>query len=221
MLVFGNEKFANKFLDEKIFVCDENLPSPVKTHPDMNLCIIDDTVFLPPNSNLIDLFVTSKFSVVTIKTPLGNTYPYDVPLNCAVGKNTVILNEKTVAPEILSFCKLKGKEIICVNQGYASCSCVVIDDNTFITADNGIYGELIKHKKTALLISAGYIQIDEYDYGFIGGASGFIGGVLHFFGDITAHPDYHKIDLFLKQIGVKYEFYKNEPLTDIGSVYEF
>ena len=47
MLVFGENEFAKFFLQSKIFIKNENLPNPLKTHPDMNLCIIDNTVFLP------------------------------------------------------------------------------------------------------------------------------------------------------------------------------
>ena len=218
MLIFGENEFAKFFSCEKFFVENENLPKPLKTHPDMNLCIIDNTVFLPQDSSLKQEFSDKTYSVVTIKQQLGNAYPLDVPFNCAVGKNTVILNKNTVAPEILVFCKECEKEIISVNQGYAACSTLVIDDYRFITADKGIYDQLVKHNKTALLISAGYIQIDEYDYGFIGGASGFIDGVLHFFGDITAHPDFNAIDSFLNENGIEYKYFESLPLTDIGSV---
>ena len=52
MLIFGKNEFAEFFLQEKIFVENENLPKPLKTHPDMKLCIVDNTVFLPQNSSL-------------------------------------------------------------------------------------------------------------------------------------------------------------------------
>ena len=73
-------------------------------------------------------------------------------------------------------------------------------------------------KKQVLLIKKGYVSLDGYDYGFIGGASVYIKDkkTLLFFGDITAHPDYSAIKDFCERKGVKIDYIKGIKLTDIG-----
>ena len=48
-----------------------------------------------------------------------------------------------------------------------------------------------KFKKSidVLKISSGNIGIEQYNYGFIGGASFTYGETVYFFGDINKHPD--------------------------------
>ena len=219
MIIIGDIGFSEYFEEALVINSNEKLPSPVSTHVDMNLCVIDDVVFLPKENHIADLFLEHGYKVVIINEELGNEYPYDVPLNCRCVGNTVILNRKTVSKEILDYCENTHKKIIDVPQGYAACSCACLNETAFITADKGIYDSLIKNSLSPLLIREGYIKIDEYDYGFIGGASGFCGDTLCFFGDITKHPDYEKIEEYLNENNIKFRYF-DEPLTDIGGIFD-
>lgn len=218
-LVIGDEFFGKFF--EKAVITEENknLAYPVSTHPDMNFCIIEKTAFLSKNSSLEKLLSKKGYEIITVKKELKPEYPFDVLFNAKIIGNTAILNPKTIAIEILEFCKKQDMNIIEVNQGYSACSILALNENAFITSDKGIEKILKRHGKQVLGISEGYINIDEYDYGFIGGASGFSNDILYFFGDITAHPDFKKIDLFLKQNSVAYKYF-DCPLTDIGGCIE-
>ena len=220
MVVLGDERFAKYFENVLLLKPNENLPKPVCTHPDMNILKIDNTVFLPQNSCIADVFKAAGLDVKFISETLKNTYPFDVRLNAKQVGNFVLMNTKTISKDVLSFCKETGITIIDVPQGYAACSCLCINENAFITADKGIYNALANAGASPLLIETGYIEIDTYDYGFIGGASGFVNDVLYFFGDITAHPDFEKIDEYLKLHKVKYKWF-NTPLVDIGGILEF
>lgn len=218
MIIIGNNKFKDFFSDKLIVNENKDLPSAVSSHPDMNICIIDDIAFLPKNSPLYEKVKEKNKKVVFISENLKNKYPFDVPLNCKAVDDLVILNPKTVSKEILEYCN-KNKKIISVNQGYAACSTLAVSKNVIITADKGIYTALKNANLSPLLIKEGYIKINEYDYGFIGGASGFVNDTLYFFGDITAHPDYKKIKDYLDKNNVKFQYFKEE-LTDIGGIFE-
>lgn len=219
ILVIGDE-FFKKFFDDAVIIGEnKNLAYPVASHPDMNFCIIGKTAFLSKNSSLEKLLTSRGYEIITVEKDLRPEYPFDVLFNAKIIGNTVILNPKTVAKEILEFCKDKKTDIIEVNQGYSACSVLALTENAFITSDKGIEKVLKGKGKKVLKISEGYINIKEYDYGFIGGASGFSNGILYFFGDITAHPDFKKVDLFLKENGITYKYF-NCPLTDIGGCIE-
>ena len=219
MIILGDEFFSTYFKNSYVIKKNKSLPNAVASHVDMNLCVIDDTVFLPRENDVADLFSKFGYKVKFIRETLKNKYPYDVALNCkAIGK-TVILNRETVSKDILEYCENEGKKIINVPQGYAACSTLALSETEFVTSDKGIYNELIKYGFNPLLIKEGYIEIDEYDYGFIGGASGFYDDTLYFFGDITAHPDYQKIEQYLTENNVKYRYF-DVPLRDIGGIFD-
>lgn len=216
MVIIGNNKFQDFFENKIIINNNPLLPNPVANHPDMNICIIDDTVFLPKNSPIFNEISKLKLNIITISENLNNKYPFDVPLNCKAIDDFVILNPKTVSKEILEYCN-KNKKIISVNQGYAACSTLAVSKNVIITADKGIYTALKNAGLSPLLIKEGYIKINEYDYGFIGGASGFVDNTLYFFGDITLHPDYHKIKDYLAKNNIKFKYFDGK-LLDIGGI---
>lgn len=128
-------------------------------------------------------------------------------------------------------------------QGYTKCNIVVVDETHIITEDEGIrksvelamYRErnaigrgkgeerlkarddFDRRKIKVLKIAPGYVHLPGFPNGFIGGASGRVGDTIVFNGDISKHPDYDKINDFIKDagLGIKYFDY---PLTDIGSI---
>lgn len=63
-------------------------------------------------------------------------------------------------------------EIVNINQGYARCSTLILNNRTAVTADISVKNALEKDGAKVLLISSGDIKLEGYDYGFIGGASG-------------------------------------------------
>jgi hypothetical protein len=64
-----------------------------------------------------------------------------------------------------------------------------------------------------------FIELKGLDYGFIGGASGLISpNLLAFAGDITAHPDFDKIEKFLFKNGINIKILDDGPLMDIGTI---
>lgn len=219
MVVIGNKCFSKYFKEVFVINPNENLACPVASHVDMNLCVIDSTVFLPKGSTLKNIFSDYGYKVKFISEDLVKKYPFDARLNCKAVGNTVILNRKTVSKDILDYCVNTGKIIIDVPQGYAACSTVALSETAFITSDKGIYNALVNNGLNPLLIKEGYIEIEEYDYGFIGGASGFVGDTLYFFGDISTHPDYEKIKTYLDKNNVKFKAFDGK-LTDIGGVFD-
>ena len=148
----------------------------------------------------------------------GNTgtYPSDIAYNVAIMGKRMICNKKYTDKKILD---LWSGEIINVRQGYSKCSILVVDENSLITSDNGIYETLKGNNMNVLKIRTGYIELPGQNYGFIGGAGGKLAeNLIAFTGDITTHPDYDKICGFCKNSGVDiYSLGKNVPI-DIGSL---
>lgn len=174
--------------------------SPIGTHADLYYCQI--------KTGLV-------FSGDTTK--VGSEYPSDCIYNAACTGRFFIHNTKITDPSILNMAKEYKMDIIHVKQGYAKCSCVIVDENSIITSDAGI-AKACQDKLDCLLIEPGHVLLEGFQYGFLGGASGRIDDTIIFNGDISAHPDWPHIKEFITTRKLHIKCFNAYPLTDIGSI---
>ena len=146
-------------------------------------------------------------------------YPRDAQLNLCIAGDHFIYNGKTAAREIVDYLTIRrhSRGILC-RQGYSRCCVCVVDESSVITADRGIAASARDYGLDVLLIQPGYILLDGFDYGFIGGASFKIAAdKLAFTGHLRYHPDADKILHFLDAHGVVPIYLTQHPAFDIGS----
>ena len=174
----------------------------ISTHPDIYMCALRDSVYHG------ERFLLNPY------------YPAHAIFNgCSTGKY-FIHNLKYTAPDLLKAVRREGQIEVHVAQGYAKCSCVVVDEDSIITADRGIWREAVKAGMNVLLIEKSQVILRGYPYGFLGGASGKVGSTMIFNGDITRHSDYARIRDFIESRGLDIVCFKEYRLTDIGSIIE-
>ena len=197
------------------------LDEPVSGHPDMFITKLDGKTFIDTAIHDLFTFVPER-RIEQISAFSENEiakYPNDVKFNCAVVGNKIICNENYVAEQIMNYAAVNAYKIIHTNQGYAKCSTVIVDNNAVITEDNSIESACINSGIDVLKIDKGFIKLNGYDYGFIGGSCGLIeNNILAFNGCIEAHPQYNKIKTFCKNRGVEPVSLCNLPLYDVGSI---
>lgn len=146
------------------------------------------------------------------------TYPEDAQLNvCICGKYT-ICNKSIVPKEIAHNLTIRGYEVTDCRQGYAKCSVCVVDEEAIITADRGIEAAAKAVGLDILLIEPGFIALDGFDCGFIGGSAFKIAkSKLAFTGSLGRHPSRSKILSFLKAHEIEPVYLTERPIFDIGS----
>lgn len=177
--------------------------------------------FLEPEQYHADMQILCiKNKVITlgdcIKKP-GKNYPENILLNCLYHNNKLYGKLSATDSSVREYCRENNIETVNVNQGYTRCSTLVVNDKAVITADKSIEKGMKNNGAEVLLISAGNIVLEGFDYGFIGGASFSDNNTIYFFGDITKHPDYNKIKEFTSKHNSIIEILcKTQPLTDIG-----
>lgn len=115
-------------------------------------------------------------------------------------------------------------KIVGVSQGYSRCTCLPVDNNSFITSDKGLAGILENQGAAVLLIETGHILLPGYSYGFIGGCAGNIyledgTRAIVFNGNLGEHPDCERIDEFIKCRNIIPVWFDDYPLEDIGSIF--
>ena len=205
----------------KTIKCNETYDA-ISYHPD--ICVIklnNNDILVAPNvydyykKNLTPL----GFNVIKGNLSIENKYPHNVQYNVAILGNKVIHNFKYTDNILLDYINKNRMTKINVNQGYCKCSICIVDENSIITSDEGIYNEVIKHSIDCFLIEKGHIDLFELNYGFIGGCTGLISNdTLAFFGDIEKHPNFNDIQNFVSKRNKKILCLSKENLTDLGSL---
>ena len=196
---------------------------PLSYHPDMFCFNLDNNKWIfyeeayNINKNIIEKL---NFDIIIAENTSSCEYPNDIGLNAAAFGNNLICNVKYTNTQIIEYAGEQGKNIIDVRQGYAKCSVCVVDESAIITSDNSIYKKAGQYKIEALLIDKGHINLEGYDYGFIGGCSGLIDkNKLAFTGNIELHPDYCNIKKFCEGRGVDIISLSYKKLYDYGSLF--
>jgi len=195
----------------------EGFSTSVGSHPDLFFLPVNNKIFLASNadSNVSYQLIDSGFDLIYVND-IAEGYPTETKLNIAlVGKYAVC--RRANVPDIVIECLISsGFTVINQKQGYSRCSICVVDSESIITSDKGIYNATMD-KINTLLIGAGGILLDGFDYGFIGGASVKLSdNVIGFFGRIEDHADYENIRDFCSNRGVEVLSLVDTPLRDIG-----
>ena len=177
--------------------------------------------FLAPflkGSSLADDLEAAGASLVFPDVRQTAVYPSDAMLNVCVFGKRAICNPKTAAREIVdSFTSRSDSQLAACRQGYSRCACCPVERDAVITADRGI-AKAAAAGLSALLISEGFVRLDGFPYGFIGGAAFKLAdNKLAFTGRLDGHPDRDRILLFLAAHGIEAVFLTENELFDIGS----
>ena len=185
---------------------------------------VSEPISMHPDIFIVKMGTSLKSPVFALDTALlGKEYPKDVLYNAVVTEKYLVCNLKTVSGQLVKAAEALYPEIrtVHVHQGYTKCNTVVVDENHFITEDEGIFRALdAEEGAECLLVEGGHVQLPGHSKGFIGGASGRVGDEIWFNGDISVHPDHLKIKEFIENCGLTVRYVKGKPLLDIGSIIE-
>lgn len=205
----------------KSIKCHE-LQEGIAYHPDMVIHPINHKmVIVAPN--VFDYYedLLSDMGIIVLKgeTRLSSQYPNDIVYNVARLNNYAIHNFNYTDDKLKWYLEKEKLELIHVKQGYSKCSLAVVDEISGITSDKMIYEILSKKGMEVLLIKAGQIKIDGYEYGFIGGATGSYSKThMIFTGSLDKHPDYEEIKLFLKKRNIEIIYLSTNEVIDLGTI---
>lgn len=198
---------------------DFRLPEPVSWHPDMQACPLGKITYVLRQSPL-EGALRRCCGVIreTGKVP-GKVYPQDALCNVLAWSGYVLGNRKTADPQLVSAADELGKIWIPVHQGYSACSTALVDENSAITADQGIARQLEKAGMQVLQITPGGIALPGYNTGFFGGCCGKLApDIMAFAGELDSHSDGQEIRKFLTARGVKGIELQKGQLLDVGGI---
>ena len=203
-----------------------NVYPEISSHVDIFACKVKDKIVV--EKHIYDI-LKNKFKRKIIKgdSTVQNVYPNDINYNVCIVGNKAIHNFKYTDSKIISELNKNNFELINVKQGYSNCSIVVIDENSIILSDKGLYNSLKNrgidmlfldyiHNIKLLNENGEYIQKN----GFIGGAVSRIGDNIVVFGDLDKIDYDGKIKGFIKKRNLNIIDFKRLDVIDYGGVIE-
>ena len=215
----------NFFKEEMVYplLPYSKLDSPVSSHPDTLLCIIDNVVFCYEeyyyeNEDLFKDIINLGYEVVKTKHSCDKKYPKDIGLNALIIGKKIFCNKKFIAKELLEFGEKNGYKIINVKQGYSACSTFVVDEKNAITSDLGMKKALNDEKIKVEIIPNDNIILEGYNCGFIGGSGFVLKNTAYFFGKIKNEKEYECVNNILKELNVDIVSLIDDKLHDYGGI---
>jgi len=187
--------------------CSPNLARGIASHPDLFMCKLGCSPDSP-------IFYGNPSAP---RAP----YPLDIPYNAVCTGKYFIHSLGFTDSSLMALAQKMEMILIDVPQGYTKCNVVVVDENSLITADKGIYKACSVHPEIdCLLVNSGHVKLPGFSTGFLGGASGRVAENVLFHGSLQNHPDFTLIKSFIESKGLETIWFEEFPLTDIGSVIE-
>jgi len=189
----------------------------LNTHPDILVHPLPNGDIVVDRDNFMYYDMVLRKTVIKSESYLDEKYPKDVPLNAFTFKNYFIHNLKFTDKRLLEYYKDNGYELIDIKQGYSKCTTLVTED-FLITSDGGTY-EKLKDIMPIYKINHKEIKLENFNYGFIGGASGSLDKKIFFTGSIKEHSSYEEIMRIINKYGYEVEILSDNPIEDYGSIY--
>ena len=199
-----------------------NVRKGIQNHADLAVCplSISDFLITKEQSELREKLIKNGYNAEFIEENLQSDYPNDVLLNCVIIGKHIFYNPKTVSAKIRDFVKENGLIEVTVRQGYTKCSIAPVSVDAFITDDISIGSRGDEFGFDVLVIDKGDIKLQNFDYGFIGGATGKIAeDKMIITGKADKLSDCDKIKKFLYKHNVELIELTNDSVEDIGSIF--
>ncbi len=199
-----------------------NVRQGIHNHADLVYCPLNENFCLvsKEQTEIYNKLISIGYDVEFINENLGYNYPDDVRLNCVVIGNHIFCNPDTVSDKITDFVRKSDLTEVTVRQGYTKCSIAVVSDHAFITDDISIGSRGAEFGFDVLIINKGDIKLQNFNYGFIGGATGKIAeDKMLFTGKLESLSDCDRIKKFLYKHNVEPIELSNNIMEDIGSIF--
>ena len=193
-----------------------NVDPRLASHSDLSVFLYGKTAVLAnylKDSEIVKLLTKRGINVIISKETQNIKYPRDINL-CALTVGERLLHNIEYTDCIIK--EFKFTDFVHINQGYARCTALAVNENCIITADAGIADAAVKIGIDVLKIQKGFIKLDGFDEGFIGGAAFKAGDTIYFTGEINYHPDGKRIVDYIKERGLDCVCLTKEAPFDIG-----
>ena len=196
----------------------------ISSHVDIFACKVRDKIIIEP-TQYPNIMLYAKNSIKG-QYEVQEKYPDDIKYNvCTIGKKAIHnfqYTDEKLKQELIN----NNYELINTTQGYTNCSIAVIDDNSAIVSDKGLY-KILKFYDIDTLLVENNLDIKLLNGENYSSKKGFIGGCITRLGDsIIVFGDLNKIDIdgrirdFITSKKIKIIEFKGLDIIDYGGLIE-
>lgn len=195
------------------------LKGAVKTHPDMSLFKYDEETLIASRESFDyynEIFKGTKLNIINADEDPHEKYPSDVKFNALRVGDHLICKKDVCAKSIIK--RFDDNKIINSSQGYVKCSVIDVGSEYFASDDKYLYEIIKSFGKKCILLDKGFVKIKDYDYGFIGGASGYARDKIFLTGKIISEANRIRLEEFAREINKELIYLTEYDIFDIGTL---
>ena len=206
---------------------NSDIYAEISAHVDIFTCKVGNKLIVEPSQyDLIKDQIPEEYEVQQGRDNIDSEYPDDIKYNvCVIGKKAIHnfqYTEKEIQKELIK----QGYELINTSQGYTNCSIAVIDENSAIVTDKGLFKILEKHNVDVLYLEyePDIKLLTRYGYsnkkGFIGGSIVRVGNNVTIFGDLNKIDNNNQIREFIVNKKLNIIDFPELDVVDYGGIVE-
>lgn len=201
--------------------------SEISSHVDIFACKVKNKIIAEKHVYDILKNKLKKYIIIQGNSVIQNVYPKDINYNVCIVGNKAIHNFKYTDSQIVQELKKNNFELINVKQGYSNCSIAVIDENSIILNDKGLYNSLKDSGLNILFLDympdikllnekGNYSEMN----GFIGGAIARIDDNIVVFGDLNKVDNKSYTRKFIEKKNLNIIDFSGLDVIDYGGIIE-
>ena len=201
--------------------------SEISSHVDIFACKVKNKIIAEKHVYDILKNKLKKYIIIQGNSVIQNVYPKDINYNVCIVGNKAIHNFKYTDSKIVQELKKNNFELINVKQGYSNCSIAVIDENSIILNDKGLYNNLKDSGLDILFLdympdikllneNGKYSEMN----GFIGGAIARIDDNIVVFGDLNKVDNKSYIRKIIEKKNLNIIDFSGLDVIDYGGIIE-
>lgn len=195
------------------------LEGAVATHPDMSLFKFDEETLIASRESFEyynEIFKATKIKIINANENPLEKYPGDVKFNALRVGERLICKKDVCAKCIIK--RFDEDKIINSSQGYVKCSVIDIGSEYFVTDDKYLQKIINGLGHKSILLDKGFVKIKDYDYGFIGGASGYARDKIFLTGLIKDEANRCRLEEFAREINKELIYLTEYDIFDVGTL---
>jgi hypothetical protein len=191
----------------------------ISGHPDIFFTFAAGKLIVAPNlpQQYKNLLAGRAVTFIEGEQPVGAKHPDTVRYNVVCTETKLIHNFRYTDSTITRLAE--DMDLLHVDQGYARCNLLPLDDDHFITSDKGIFKVLQGFAVDVLLVNPQDIILPGKNYGFFGGACGIRDNKVFFAGSLDHYFDGDRVKRYITNLGYGIIELYDGPLFDGGSIF--
>lgn len=163
-----------------------------------------------------EIFKATKINVINANEDPLEKYPGDVKFNALRVGEHLICKKDACADDIMN--RFDEAKIINSSQGYVKCSVIDIGSEYFVMDDKYLQKIINGLGHKSILLEKGLVKIKDYDYGFIGGASGYASDKIFLTGLIKDEANRISLEEFAREINKELIYLTEYDIFDVGTL---